>query len=129
MGNISIEKLNELADKLLGKAFIVEDLGRQLHAVLHEKKEETLTGVMNDFREYGDDYSETIIRLYRLHSFLFRLGIKYTEFDSVAYVMYELLDDADYAKKMPYDLIYIMANMSEYIARCKGMWEEELKAE
>ena len=129
MGNINIKKLNEIADKLLERAFIVEDLGKQLCAVLNGENKNTLTGVMNEIREYGDDYSETIIRLYRFHSILYRFGIERNVLDSIAYYMYELWEDADIAKEMSSKLIYTMTNLSQLIKDCKDIWKESLKQE
>ena len=123
---IDISKLNDFADKVLERAFVVEDLGKDLYAVLHGEKEETLTGVMNDFREMGNDYVEEILRLYRLQSVINKTDIECNVFDLIAYYMYELWGDADCAKNMPNELIYTMMNLSEFIERYKEMWEEEL---
>ena len=104
-------------------------MGKQLYAVLHGEKEETLTGVMNEIREYGDDYAEAIIRLYRFHSILNRFGIERHVLDSIAYCMYELWDDADIAKEMSSKLIYTMMNLSQLIKDCKEIWKESLEQE
>ena len=123
---IDIKKLNDFAGKVLERAFVVEDLGKELYAVLHGEKEETLTGVMNDFREMDDDYVEEILRLYRFQSVINKADIECDVFDLIAYYMYELWDDADCAKNMPNELIYTMMNLGEYIEKCKEVWEEEL---
>lgn len=123
---IDISKLNDFAGKVLERAFVVESLGKDLYAVLHGEKEETLTGMMYDFREMGDDYVEEILRLYRLQSVLNKADIECNVFDLIAYYMYELWDDADIAKKMPNELIYTMMNLSEFIKNYKEIWKEEL---